>query len=32
MKDWRQSIADDPDSPPWWVWFILALILIIIFI
>ena len=28
MEDWRMMIVNDPDSPPWWVWLLLAGILI----
>jgi hypothetical protein len=28
MEDWRVRAANDPESPPWWVWFVLAAILI----
>jgi len=24
MEDWRMKIANDPDSPPWWAWVIMA--------
>ena len=27
MEDWRMQIAKDPDSPPWWVWILAALLL-----
>jgi len=26
MEDWRMMIANDPDSPPWWFWILLAVI------
>jgi hypothetical protein len=28
MEDWRMMIVNDPNRPPFWVWFILAGILI----
>jgi len=28
MEDWRMMIANGPNRPPWWVWFVLAGILI----
>ena len=30
MVDWRIQIANDPEGPPWWFWFIAAIICIIL--
>lgn len=30
MEDWRMMIANDPDGPPWWVWLLLAGVLIVL--
>ena len=28
MEDWRMMIVNDPNRPPWWIWLLLTVILI----